>query len=111
MFCFFFFETQTPYITKAGLEFLILLPPPPECWNFRLEPRKPGNRLSVLINLVVLERVILADLDAVTAVLFSGGLENFGMDCTVLFLILALFVCKCAHGSQKIESDPLELEL
>jgi hypothetical protein len=35
LFC--FFEAGSPYVTQAGFVLLILLPLPPECWDYRCE--------------------------------------------------------------------------
>jgi hypothetical protein len=32
----FFFDTGSYFVAQAGLELTILLPLPPECWNYRL---------------------------------------------------------------------------
>lgn len=29
------FETESYYVANAGLELIVLLPRPPECWDFR----------------------------------------------------------------------------
>jgi hypothetical protein len=29
---------QTQYIAEGGLEFLVLVPPPPRCWDYRHVP-------------------------------------------------------------------------
>jgi hypothetical protein len=34
-FLFVFFDTRTCYVAQAGLELALLLPSPPECWDYR----------------------------------------------------------------------------
>jgi hypothetical protein len=33
-----FFETGSHYVSQAGLELTVLLPQPPECWDYRCAP-------------------------------------------------------------------------
>jgi hypothetical protein len=35
---FFFFETKSCYVARAGFKLVILLPQPPECWDYRQTP-------------------------------------------------------------------------
>jgi hypothetical protein len=35
---FYFVETGSPYVAHAGLNLVILLPQPPECWDYRRSP-------------------------------------------------------------------------
>jgi hypothetical protein len=35
------------YIAQAGLELMILLPPPPKCWDYRCTPPHPDTFLSI----------------------------------------------------------------
>jgi hypothetical protein len=43
-FGFFFFVHFSP--AQAGLEFMILLPSPPDCWDYRCIPPYPANESS-----------------------------------------------------------------
>jgi hypothetical protein len=38
LFFFFFFETGSCQIAQAGFDLVILLPQPPECWDYRHAP-------------------------------------------------------------------------
>jgi hypothetical protein len=40
-FFFFFFKIGSRYVAVAGLELMILLPQPPECWDYRCVPLSP----------------------------------------------------------------------
>jgi hypothetical protein len=40
-----FFETGSPYVAQAGLKFMILLPQPPECWDYRCVAPHPFSQL------------------------------------------------------------------
>lgn len=51
MFHFVFFETESHYVAKTGLELTIVLPQPPKCWNYWVAgvtaiPRLPGELLK-----------------------------------------------------------------
>jgi hypothetical protein len=42
-----FFETGSYNVAQVGLEFAILLPQPPECWDYRRAPTTPSpNTIS-----------------------------------------------------------------
>jgi hypothetical protein len=38
LFFFFFLKTRAHYIAQVGLKLAILLPQPPECWDYRCAP-------------------------------------------------------------------------
>jgi hypothetical protein len=54
-------ETGSRYVAQAGLKFLILLPQPPECWDFRHAPPGPASlchifRLRLLFYVLSLDQ-------------------------------------------------------
>jgi hypothetical protein len=48
LFCCCFFETGSASLAQADFELKILLPQPPECWNFRHVPLCPAYGFLLL---------------------------------------------------------------
>jgi hypothetical protein len=43
-----FFETGSHYVAETGLDLMILLPPPPKCWDYKCVPSHPASLKSLL---------------------------------------------------------------